>query len=690
MNLGKAITGKMFTHKSIVGKYLRITMLTVSATIIAIFMGIFYFHVKGLMEKNGTDRLRQMSSATGGLSTTIVTNCVGLNVTLADAFSLSKSDSMHISYSRDNIKNLLKMGLTKLPAAVLQGVYWEWNGFDGRDESYNQNPDYAKYYGRMCYYYTKPTLDGPPQAGGKPGAPPMAAQGPARVIPDLNYEFDETLYNEMKKRKETTIFTPTEMIVNNRKMLVLPIFVPIMDRGVTYGCVFSLLKLDFAYGTCMGTRDSVKPEANIVIIDDNLNIIAGTEAPTLTGKKFNEVYGNTFNIDKIMNSNSLVYENELVALNIPTNIKNTSQNWHVISFMPKAELTKGIIGKMGINLVIGIILLVLAAITGVSMGYRIGDPMKNMLAGCRQFANGNLNVKFKHGEQHTNTEITQLCDLLNVTVNNIRKIVSEVKQSAANINGAGNELAKSASLMASGANEQASASEQVASAMEDMTSSIRKNAQNAQQTEDITNGVVESVMRANSSVSETVEAMKTITDKIGIINEIAGRTDLLAVNAAIEAARVGDLGKGFAVVASEIRKLAEKSQSAAKEIDELTASGVKQAETSGALLEELVPEINKTSELVHEIAASSIEQNNNAMQVNNALQQLNSITQQNAATAEELSTSADESQSQAESLDETMNFFRVEDETDSQIVALNKKAASILKQIDELRQAKDE
>ncbi len=675
MKLGNALNIKMFSHKSILGKYLKITMFVVATTIVSVFMGIFYFHVKGLMEQNGLDRLEQMSSATGGMTTSIITNCVGLNTTLADAFALSKSDSMHISYSRDNIKNLVKMGLNKLPSVALQGVYWEKNAFDGRDDSNADHPDYANYNGRMCYFYARNS----------------EGNAPGEMVADHGYEFDTELYNELKKRKEPVVFAPQEMVINNRKSTVLPVMVPIMDRGSVYGCVFSLLRLDFAFGISNSICDSVKAEANIVIVDSDLNIITCTQNPTLTGKKLSEELLGKVDLEKLISKPRNVRKNGSNAIsNVTTAIRNTNQAWHVISFMPKGELTKGILGKMGLNLIIGLILLIMAMITGISMGYRIGEPLKDMLAGCRLLANGNLNIRFKQGDLHANTEITQLSDLMNVTVKNIRKIVSEVKQSAANINGAGSELAKSASLMASGANEQASASEQVASAMEDMTTSIRKNAQNAQQTEDITNSVVDSVMRANSSVSETVEAMKTITDKIGIINEIAGRTDLLAVNAAIEAARVGDQGKGFAVVASEIRKLAEKSQNAAKEIDELTASGVKQAENSGALLGELVPEINKTSELVHEIAASSIEQNNNAMQVNNALQQLNSITQQNAATAEELSTSADESQSQAERLDETMNFFRVEDETNNEIAALNKKAADILKHIDELRKQKEE
>ena len=146
------------------------------------------------------------------------------------------------------------------------------------------------------------------------------------------------------------------------------------------------------------------------------------------------------------------------------------------------------------------------------------------------------------------------------------------------------------------------------------------------------------------------------------------------------------MGKGFAVVASEIRKLAEKSQTAAKEIDTLTVSGVKQAQNSGKLLEMLVPEINKTSQLVHEITAASVEQISNAEQVNNALVQLNHITQQNASTAEELSTSADESQSQAELLGSTMDFFKLgNNSSTTEITELNKQVAKLLDRIDQLK-----
>jgi methyl-accepting chemotaxis protein len=155
-----------------------------------------------------------------------------------------------------------------------------------------------------------------------------------------------------------------------------------------------------------------------------------------------------------------------------------------------------------------------------------------------------------------------------------------------------------------------------------------------------------------------VEAMKKIADKIGIIGEIAEKTDLLAINAAIEAARAGEQGKGFAVVAAEVRKLAENSQAAAKEINELSKSSVHIADESGKVLQRLVPDIQKTAVLVQEIANASIEQNAGANQINNAITQLNSVTQRNSAASEEMSSSAEEMASQAEQLRSTISLYK--------------------------------
>jgi methyl-accepting chemotaxis protein len=197
--------------------------------------------------------------------------------------------------------------------------------------------------------------------------------------------------------------------------------------------------------------------------------------------------------------------------------------------------------------------------------------------------------------------------------------------------------------------------------VEEMNSTIKQNADNAFRTGKIALRSANHALESGKAVAEAVTAMKDIASRIAIIEEIARQTNLLALNAAIEAARAGEHGKGFAVVASEVRKLAERSQLAAGEIGRLSASSVDVAERAGAMLGELVPDIQKTSELVQEISASSREQASGADQINGAIQQLNNVIQQNAGAAEEMASTAEELSSQAERLQETVTFFKVDE-----------------------------
>jgi methyl-accepting chemotaxis protein len=195
--------------------------------------------------------------------------------------------------------------------------------------------------------------------------------------------------------------------------------------------------------------------------------------------------------------------------------------------------------------------------------------------------------------------------------------------------------------------------------MEQMAANIRQNADNAMQTEKIAVKSSKDAQEGGAAVINTVKAMKDIAEKISIIEEIARQTNLLALNAAIEAARAGEHGKGFAVVASEVRKLAERSQSAAAEISDLSSSSVEVAEKAGEMLNQMVPDIQRTAELVQEIAAASKEQDTGAEQVNMAIQQLDQVIQQNASASEEMASTSEELSSQAEQLQDTIGFFKL-------------------------------
>jgi methyl-accepting chemotaxis protein len=259
-----------------------------------------------------------------------------------------------------------------------------------------------------------------------------------------------------------------------------------------------------------------------------------------------------------------------------------------------------------------------------------------------------------------NGEFNDIRNNLNNCVKNLTNVAVEIRTASDHVAVGSNELSSSAEHLSMSANDQASAVEEVSSSMEEMGSNIQQNADNAAQTERIAKKAAEDAMAGGKTVAETVSAMNEIASKIAIIEEIARQTNLLALNAAIEAARAGEHGKGFAVVASEVRKLAERSQLAAGEIRNLSASSVKVAGRAGEMLAQIVPDIQKTAELIQEISLACREQNAGADQINKAIQQLDSIIQQNAGASEELASTAEEMSSQSEQMRSVIGFFKIQ------------------------------
>jgi methyl-accepting chemotaxis protein len=284
----------------------------------------------------------------------------------------------------------------------------------------------------------------------------------------------------------------------------------------------------------------------------------------------------------------------------------------------------------------------------------MANSLKEVAVVAGEIADGNLEIHIqpRSGE-----------DAMMIALDNMLRKLTEVARS---VRGAADQITAGSGMMnataqgmSEGASEQAAAAEEASSSIEQMTANIRQNADNALQTEKIAVQAAGDAQEGGQAVQKTVVAMKDIAAKINIIEEIARQTNLLALNAAIEAARAGEHGRGFAVVAAEVRKLAERSQKAAGEINELSSGSVAIAELAGQRLAALVPNIQRTAELVQEITAASREQDAGAGQIGRSIQQLDGVIQQNASASEELAATTEELSAQADSLQKMVAFFRI-------------------------------
>ena len=309
-----------------------------------------------------------------------------------------------------------------------------------------------------------------------------------------------------------------------------------------------------------------------------------------------------------------------------------------------------------LTIAVGAILL--GAFTAFGIARGISRPLVKAVDMCETVEGGDLTCQ---SDVDQNDEIGKLFKSLQSMSGKLNEVFGGVKGGSEQVASGSRQLANASQTLSDNANQQATSVEEISSSMEEMASNISQNMDNAQQTESIAQQAATDAQVSGQAVGEAMEAMTNIAEKIAIIEEIARQTNLLALNAAIEAARAGEHGKGFAVVAAEVRKLAERSGSAAAEISELSASSVQVAERASGMLTKLVPSIENTAQLVQEIAASSREQDSGARQINEAINQLDSIIQQNASAAEELASTSEELSAQGQSMINMMSFFKIDE-----------------------------
>jgi methyl-accepting chemotaxis protein len=317
------------------------------------------------------------------------------------------------------------------------------------------------------------------------------------------------------------------------------------------------------------------------------------------------------------------------------------------------------------NIIFALVLtlsLVIIVLFYLTVKTQIIGQIKTILPYFMDLSNGIVGHEIK---VTTHDEIGMLINSFNKMNSRLSEIVTIITSGADNIVNGSDQISSAAQTVSQGASEQAASAEEISSSIEEMVANIHQNSENSRVAEKIYTEAVVMMKDTEDASLQSMNAIRIINDKITIINDIAFQTNLLALNAAVEAARAGEHGKGFAVVASEVRKLAERSRIAADEITKLSTTSFKSTEKTLQNAQKLAVEVDKTAQLIKEIAASSVEMNHGAEQINSGVQQMNTVIQQNAASSEELATSAEEFASQAEQLKESIGFFKLAQKTKS-------------------------
>ena len=540
--------------------------------------------------------------------------------------------------------HLLTSNFAKHPEYLSVGVYWELKALD---------KTYKKKNGRFWNGFFR--------EGDKIGN--------EKAIEDTtNQELTSTYYQVRRMNKETIVNPYYDQTTKEMKgILMTSLLTPIQDET---GQFVGMIGIDVSLSHMNQLIASIKPyeEAVSYIISENQIIVAHTNTQ-LTGKNFisslaadssvfkTEVFGHKLDLNKTFNYINPTNGEEYFVSFEPIMIGNKDTNWIIGIEVPTKVILSEANKVLTRTIIAGLLGLFLLYVIIYFIAAKISDPIVKGVEFAKSISAGNLNTQLAIEQ---NDEIGDLAESLSIMAARLTKIISEVVQSSDAIADSSMDMLNSSVKLADGANNQAASSEEISTSMEQVLSRIQQNTQNAQETEKIALQAAKGIQIGNESTKALIQSMNNIAQKISIVGEIAKQTNLLAINAAIEASRYGIQGKGFAVVAAEIKKLAERSQLAAKEINELSSHGLFQAKETGNILLEIIPDIEHTAVLVKQIAASSLEQKISSEEINAGIQQLNRVTQQNAGASFEVSVNSKNISKQAENLKNLIAYFKIE------------------------------
>ncbi|MCK9208095.1 MAG: methyl-accepting chemotaxis protein [Salinivirgaceae bacterium] len=561
---------------------------------------------------------------------------------LSGTFTVYKDNQV----DRINISNLLKELLVKNDNFLAFWAMWEPNSYDGLDQKFVEDDLYKSASGTIDFTFYK-------------------SNGEVYPEPGTLDQYQEDYYTLPKESKKLVVMDPYMYSYTGNEadnVYETTVAMPIFDKGSFIGVVGIDIELKMLNTIISGRK--IYETGFAAIISDQLQIAAHPDKE-YSQKKLDEVFKTDLNkiSDAIKNGKQLFWTGksektgqEVIRCFSPVKLGDSDTLWSVMVEIPMEEVSAKAQEIVLLTLLIGVIGLIVLSIILYLIAVNITRPIIKSMEFSKKISEGDLSATLDIRTHED--EIGELVASLNKMSIQIKNIVDNIIENADSILTSSMELSNASQQLSQGANEQAAAVEEVSASMEQMASNISQNDDNSKAANIKSTNSLKGISEVSKSTMKVVEASRTISGKIKIVNDIAFQTNILALNAAVEAARAGEHGKGFAIVAAEVRKLAERSKTAADEIVALAYESLTLAETTGQFMMQVVPDLEKATDLVNEITAATNEQASGASQVNGAIQQLNSVAQMNAASSEELAGNAQELSVRAQELKELVAFFK--------------------------------